>query len=252
MIFGTAPSLAVCEESVPPKVLSDATGVAGGKARGAHYVCNRRRQNGSCSNETRIPVAEMNETVLAAIEIHALTPEAVEAVIASMQRDHQQVSVRSLDAERAEVQKRIDRLVGAIEAGGEMDSLLARLRENQERKAAIDDEMASARPIPLPPRAMVEDRLAEWRRLLRQSVATGRAVLDRMLDGRIVFTPVGVGYEFTAPTRFTACSAACWCRSRCGVNHQPRGPKASAQTTCTTAARTTWTTAEFWSARSTV
>ena len=42
------------------------------------------------------------------------------------------------------------------------------------------------------------------RRLLRQSTTQGRAVLQRVLDGRIVFTPTadGVGYTFEAPTRF--------------------------------------------------
>lgn len=54
----------------------------------------------------------------------------------------------------------------------------------------------------MPPRAEVEDRLAEWRELLRKNVQTGRAVLDRVLAGRIVFEPTGVGYEFECPTRY--------------------------------------------------
>ena len=49
---------------------------------------------------------------------------------------------------------------------------------------------------------VVEDRLAEWRRLLRQSTTQGRAVLQRVLRGRITFTPNGEGYTFEAPTRF--------------------------------------------------
>ena len=48
----------------------------------------------------------------------------------------------------------------------------------------------------------VEDRLAEWRRRLRQSTTQGRAVLQRVLRGRITFTPKFEGYEFEAPTRF--------------------------------------------------
>ena len=49
---------------------------------------------------------------------------------------------------------------------------------------------------------MIENRLAEWRRLLRQSTTQGRAVLQRVLCGRITFTPCGDGYTFDAPTRF--------------------------------------------------
>src|SRR5205085_2587257 len=58
------------------------------------------------------------------------------------------------------------------------------------------------RPIPRLPRALVESRLEEWRRLLRQSVTQGRAVLQRVLQGRITFRPNGAGYTFEAPTRF--------------------------------------------------
>ena len=48
----------------------------------------------------------------------------------------------------------------------------------------------------------MEDLLTEWRRLLRQSTTQGRAVLQRVLRGRITFTPKCGGYEFEAPTRF--------------------------------------------------
>ena len=49
---------------------------------------------------------------------------------------------------------------------------------------------------------VVEDWLTEWRRLLRQSSTQGRAVLQRVLRGRITFTPKCGGYEFEALTRF--------------------------------------------------
>ncbi len=49
---------------------------------------------------------------------------------------------------------------------------------------------------------VVEGRLTEWRRLLRQSPTQGRAVLQRVLRGRITFTPKFGDYEFEAPTRF--------------------------------------------------
>jgi hypothetical protein len=44
----------------------------------------------------------------------------------------------------------------------------------------------------------------EWRRLLRQSTTQGRLVLERVLRGKLVFTPTpdGAGYVFEAPTRF--------------------------------------------------
>ena len=66
----------------------------------------------------------------------------------------------------------------------------------------IDGEFRSFKPVPRLRPEVVEDRLTEWRRLLRQSTTQGRAVLQRVLRGRITFTPKCGGYEFEAPTRF--------------------------------------------------
>ena len=63
--------------------------------------------------------------------------------------------------------------------------------------------------MPRLPASVVEDRLAEWRRLLRASITQGRAVLQRIIVGRIRFTPRQTteweepgGYDFEAETRF--------------------------------------------------
>lgn len=174
------------------------------KPRVPHYVCARRRASGekACSNALRIPVEDMNEAVLTAIEEHALRPEAVEAVVAATQRDVSAAVARSLEMELKEVERKIARLTDAIAAGGDLASLVGKLRELEARKVEIADEQAAARPVPMPPRCEVEDRLAEWRELLRKNVQTARAVLDRVLNGRIVFEPMGAGYEFECPTRY--------------------------------------------------
>jgi hypothetical protein len=49
---------------------------------------------------------------------------------------------------------------------------------------------------------VAEDRLANWRRALRENTTQARQVLLRQLLGRITFTPVDDGYEFEAQTRF--------------------------------------------------
>ena len=43
------------------------------KGRYAYYICHRHRVQESCTNALRLPVEDMNEAVLAAIEAHALT-----------------------------------------------------------------------------------------------------------------------------------------------------------------------------------
>lgn len=80
----------------------------------------------------------------------------------------------------------------------------AKLRELEAKKNVLKMQVLGLHPVPRLAPELVESRLAEWRRLLRGSTTQGRAVLQRILRGRIVFTPRpdGTGYEFSAPTRF--------------------------------------------------
>ena len=179
------------------------------RGRVPEYICYRHRANGACTNTLRMPVADLNEAVLQAVEEHALTPEAIEQVIHLSERDDVTELQDKLTREQKDIAKRIARLVAAIETGGDAASLVAKLRELETRQRAIVGEVATLRPVPCLPPAVIENRLAEWRRLLRASTTQGRTVLQRILRGRLTFTPrVHVltgevdGYEFTGPTRF--------------------------------------------------
>jgi len=130
------------------------------------------------------------------------TPEAVEAVIRLTERDDYRERQERLALELADVARKIRRLVDAIADGADAASLKTRLRALEARQTELRTEAAALRPVPHPPRLVVENRLAEWRRLLRQSTEQGRAVLQRVLRGRIIFTSNGDGYDFVAPTRF--------------------------------------------------
>ena len=84
-----------------------------------------------------------------------------------------------------------------------------KVRQLEARKAAIEVEATSLHPIPRLAPAVIENRLTEWRRLLRGSTTQGRTVLQRILRGRLTFTPrvdpltvEPDGYDFTGPTRF--------------------------------------------------
>jgi site-specific DNA recombinase len=63
----------------------ETSGRKGGRV--GEYVCYRRRASGTCTNDLRLPVDDLNDAVLHDIEAHALTPEAVESVIALSERD---------------------------------------------------------------------------------------------------------------------------------------------------------------------
>jgi site-specific DNA recombinase len=179
------------------------------KGKYCYYICHRRRTSSTCTNRLRIPIEDMNEAVLQAVEEHALTPEAIEQVIHLTERDDAQEQQAALAREQKDVTKRIGRLIAAIEAGGDAASLVAKLRELETRKRAIDGEVAALRPVPRLAPAVIEGRLAEWRRLLRASTTQGRTVLQRILRGRLTFTPrlnpvsgEPDGYDFEGPTRF--------------------------------------------------
>lgn len=182
------------------------------------YVCHRQRANGGCTNTLRVPVADVNEAVLQAIEEHALTPEAIEQVIRLTERDDIVEQQAALVRERKDTETRISRLVAAIENGGDAASLVAKVRELEERLRGIDAEAASLQPIPRLAPAVIESRLTEWRRLLRLSVTQGRTVLQRILRGRVTFTPRSDadGYHFSAPTRFDKLFTGIACEGRPG------------------------------------
>ena len=167
-------------------------------------VCHRHRHNGTCPNALRQPVSEMNEAVLRAVEEHALTPEAVEHVIQLTERDDVREQQERIVREHKDVERRIKHVQNAVETGGDAVTLVARLRELETRQAELRRELVILQPVPRLPAKVVEDRLTEWRRLLRASTTQGRAVLQRILSGRITFTPRadGDGYDFSAPTRY--------------------------------------------------
>jgi site-specific DNA recombinase len=174
------------------------------KGRYAYYICHRHRTLGKCTNALRMPLEEMNEAILQAVEEHALTPEAIESVIALSERDDVALQAAHLAKEHQDVTKRIARLVAAIEGGGEATALVAKINALEARQKAITRESATLRPIPRLAPKVIADRLAEWRRNLRGSVTQARAVLQRVIRGRITFTPNADedGYTFEAPTRF--------------------------------------------------
>ena len=105
----------------------------------------------------------MNEAVLVAIEEHALTPEAIEQVVTLTERDDIRDRQAALARERKDVERRISRLVSAIETAGDVASLAAKIRELEARGSAINRELSGLDPVPRLAPAVIQDRLADWR-----------------------------------------------------------------------------------------
>jgi hypothetical protein len=120
------------------------------------------------------------------------------------ERPHQAFFSSLLEVERADIDRRLRKLREAIEVGGDAATLVARIRELEGRRKTLLSQEAGLRRLPRPPAHVVETRLADWRKLLRASATQGRAVLEKVIPGRIIFTPRadGEGYDFAAPTTF--------------------------------------------------
>jgi hypothetical protein len=134
-------------------------------------------------------------------------------------------------------------LVVAVETAGDITALAAQLRKLEARRREIDEEIRSVQPVPRLAPQVIEDRLSQWRRLLRVSITQGRSVLQRVLQGRITFTPSDDGgYTFEAPTRFDKLF------SGIVVPRPAFIPQAACRSISARKTRSTPTTGNYWSA----
>jgi hypothetical protein len=92
------------------------------------YVCYRRRHYGTCGNNRYVAAGEMGEAVLQTIEKYVLTSEAIEQVVTLSERNDEQDRREGLVKEQKDVEKRIARLLVAIETAGDIRSLTTSCR----------------------------------------------------------------------------------------------------------------------------
>jgi hypothetical protein len=99
---------------------------------------------------------------------------------------------------RSEIEASIGRLVDAIEAGGEIPALVARIKALRQDAADVDRELATIEAqghavVTLESVRRTYDRIiAEWRKILLegpQHVAVARKAVQKLVDARIEFAP---------------------------------------------------------------
>jgi site-specific DNA recombinase len=187
-----------------------------GRRRVPFYGCSAHFRKGSsvCSNNVEIPMADAEDAILSTIESYMLDPgivqEIVETAVATLRADTAARSqrVEPLDRALAEVDGQLARLTDALAAGGDMTSVLTAIRVREMRRDELRRALASAShagvgqlPDLRAARAELEQRLGEWRTLLRQHVEQAQQLLRRLIDGRLTMTPGedqdGRYYRFT-------------------------------------------------------
>ncbi len=191
---------------------------SGGKGaqRSWFYGCSSYHLRGKtiCTNNVMLPRMATDRAVLSTIEQDLLQPEVVEQAITlavdqfRQGEDDREAKRKALTQELKSVGDELTRLSNAIAAGAEVSSLLDAIKQREQRRTALQDELATLianEPIvqvDLPQiQGELHKRLDDWRGLLTRHIAQARQILRKLLVGRLTFTPKedanGKYYEFS-------------------------------------------------------
>jgi hypothetical protein len=180
--------------------------VSGGGKRGyVKYGCHAHKHNGACKNNWTIRRDRLEDQLLGAIEERVLKPSIIDHFVqrceeelkrrlTEMERQRSESNVDTLQYQRQELRERAARLVHAIEAGGELRSLTARLSEIENQIAGLDRAIREFRPLNLKisPGVMRERVLRSVMQLREVIVAKDPAAAKNALRqhvGPLVLTP---------------------------------------------------------------
>jgi site-specific DNA recombinase len=134
----------------PKRLLSGlmSCGCCGGSyiIRTRHFVgCSHYVNTGTCDNKSVVSVEEVERRVVAAVRAHLLAPDAVAAAVEAYREERARLAKERLQAGRqaerdlAEVDRKLTRLVDAIESGaGEVGPLVERMRELEGRRRDLE------------------------------------------------------------------------------------------------------------------
>jgi DNA invertase Pin-like site-specific DNA recombinase len=176
---------------------------AGG--RWFYYECQSHLARGPriCSNGWIMPLKEAEAAVLSTIEHHLLRPEVIaEAIEGSLSDLRPSAAVHAaerVDLERqlALAESELARLAAAIAEGGELEALLAALRDRERRReqlraqlAALDAARYVANLDVGHMRKNLTALLDDWRGLLLGNVLQARQVVRKLVPERLVFEPI--------------------------------------------------------------
>ncbi|MGH9241187.1 MAG: recombinase family protein, partial [Vicinamibacterales bacterium] len=197
------------------EVCGSALGVlSGGRDRSRVYGCTRAHKTGLCPNRLRVNMNRVDSAVLNAVVDQVLTETVVEAIVervlAKLAPPAVSRSVSELRTELKGVEREIANVTSAIAKGGELESLLDKLREGEKRRTelrrAIEarGRVQSQQVDRMALENAVRRRVDDWRGLLNRRPTYSRQLLREMLAGPITFTPNGRVYRFRGEASFGA------------------------------------------------
>ncbi len=141
----------------------------------------------------------LDRAVLQTIAGDLLTPRvitrATRLVLETYDSPNHEADMARLEGEVASLVSQTDRLAEAIATGGNVPTLLEKLRAKQARLDAVRMDLAALRTrqsVHVDLRALERElagRLGDWRRVLFGNIREARTLLRKLLDGPIQFTP---------------------------------------------------------------
>ena len=174
-----------------------------GSRRAFYYVCTAYHTRGTsvCSNGHDLPMVAANEALLEAVREQVLSPEVVTAAVA---RAADRIAALTVDppdtgavrGQLADLNRELSHLTEALAAGGDVPSVVAAIREREQRRGRLRAQLTALdRVAQLPSldlKRLERDltaRLTEWRGLLSRHTAQARQLLRKLLVGRLTFEP---------------------------------------------------------------
>ncbi|NWF71467.1 MAG: recombinase family protein, partial [Nitrospirae bacterium] len=175
-------------------------------------ACYQKRGAVICKNSLQIGQHQMDRAVLKSLQ-DALDPklldESVKLAVSEIENDKatQPNKMDILERELSEVDRRIDHLAEAIAASGGSETIYEKLRAEEDRKKATQDQISEltemAKVRSLDPARLSRDlrtRIVDLNGLLMRQVSEGRNILKTALNGSLIFQPVELdgmaGYRF--------------------------------------------------------
>jgi site-specific DNA recombinase len=168
------------------------------------YMCTNHHVRGRaiCKNGLEANMVRTDAAVLEAVERDVLNVAVLETALwkalAAGRAPDDDRDTAALRAELARLDAEVGRLAGAIATGGDLPSLVALLREREQRRGYVrtvlaerDRERASRRDRRQRRDALdvMRAALADWRGMLRANPGSARQALCALLGGRLLFTP---------------------------------------------------------------
>jgi site-specific DNA recombinase len=164
------------------------------------YVCSIHDTRGpaKCSNNTLVRVGALDQALIDALagilDDHRLLEAAVDRALARLLAGQQHGLDRRavLERELAQVQHRLDRALDTfLDGQGGMPEIRAKIEADRERKDALTaalSALAAAPPAlePEPIKRALRALATDLRALLSSNIQQARAVLRRLLDGRLI------------------------------------------------------------------